>query len=159
MKKENYFLILSLLFYLSSFAQAPGGVSAGLSLWTKSDNTTTGAWVDHSANANPIEVVGAMPLQAANASHNFQPYFTGFSTTNFFRDNTSSVAPANVFTPSDVTVISVVVNTKSTIAMIATVLAPIAATIRIGRLIINISVRIYNRNTKNFSIVNQVLYF
>ena len=108
MKKENYFLILSLLFYLSSFAQAPGGVSTGLSLWTKSDNTTTGAWVDHSANANPVEVVGAMPLQAANASHNFQPYFTGFSTTNFFRDNTSSVAPANVFTPSDVTVISVV---------------------------------------------------
>ena len=88
---------------------APGCVTTGLNLWLKADEKGSGtSWMDNSPNANDVEVVGAMPLQVGDAAHNYNPYFTNFSATNFFKDLNSTVAAANVFTPSEVTMIAAV---------------------------------------------------
>ena len=88
---------------------APGCVTTGLNLWLKADDKGAGtSWLDHSPNANDVEVVGTMPLQVGDAAHNYNPFFTNFSATNFFKDYSSSIAAANVFTPSEVTMIATV---------------------------------------------------
>lgn len=81
---------------MGALVTAPGGVVNDLVFWVKSDNAQNGyAWTDNSLLENPIEVVGTPVLTAANAAHNYYPYYTGFSTSNYFRD----AAPS--FTPSD----------------------------------------------------------
>jgi hypothetical protein len=43
------------------------------------------AWKDHSPYANDVETYGTMTLQSADATHNFQPYFSNFSASNYFQ--------------------------------------------------------------------------
>ncbi len=88
---------------------APGCVTTGLNLWLKADDKGAGtSWMDNSPNANDVEVVGTMPLQVGDAAHNFQPYFSNFSATNFFKDLNSSLAPQGAFQASEVTMIAAV---------------------------------------------------
>lgn len=81
---------------MGALVTAPGAVLDDLVFWVKSDNAQAGAaWTDNSLQGNSIEVVGSPVLTAANAAHNYYPYYTGFSSANYFRD----AAPS--FTPSD----------------------------------------------------------
>ncbi len=101
-------------FTFGSFLPAPGGVLAGLSLWVASDNAGVSAgsnapdWDDLSPNKNPVETIGTRTLQAADAAHNFQPFFNNFSSTNHFKDVQSSLAPQNTFQASEVTLFGAV---------------------------------------------------
>ncbi len=90
---------------VSTFAE-PGGVATGLALWLKADDagTPATAWDDKSPNANPVETQGTMSLSAGDSNHNFNPYFTGFSTTNYFIDVDSSVA--TLYPPLDLDEVS-----------------------------------------------------
>jgi hypothetical protein len=54
--------------------------------------TNCSNWKDHSSYANNVETYGTMTLQPANATHNFQPYFSNFSSSNHFREANSSFA-------------------------------------------------------------------
>lgn len=95
MKKlyDSKFGIAAALFFsvlTSAFGQSPGGVT-GAEFWIKSDdagNIAT-AWKDHSANEDHIPAVGVWALSPADASHNFHPYTSGYSTTkNFYNAST-----------------------------------------------------------------------
>jgi hypothetical protein len=84
------------------FAQSPGGVSSGLAFWGAADNSgnTIGAamtkWKDLSPNGSTNDlntVVGSFTLQPGNAAHNFNPWTTGYSSSNYFYgSNNSQVA-------------------------------------------------------------------
>jgi uncharacterized repeat protein (TIGR01451 family) len=81
-------------FTFAGSAVGPGGV-VNPDFWVKSDDAgvIATAWKDQSNLSNPIENVGAISLNSADAAHNFHPFTTGYSSTRFFRDNTSSFAP------------------------------------------------------------------
>ena len=93
---------------------APGGVTNALSLWTKADKagcsagSTCSAWLDYSPNNNDVEAVGTRTLKAADANHNYQPFFDDFSSTSFFKDMSSSLAAESVFTAKETTVFAAV---------------------------------------------------
>jgi large repetitive protein len=78
---------------------APGCVVTGLSLWTRADvpgaavGSQVVAWPDNSPNSKGIPAVGTLTVQAPDAAHNYHPYFTGFSATNYFFDANSPVSP------------------------------------------------------------------
>ncbi len=101
-------------FTFGSELVAPGGVTNALSLWTKADKAgcSTGsncsAWLDYSPNNNDVEAVGTRTLKAADANHNYQPFFDGFSSTSFFKDMSSSLAAESVFTTKETTVFAAV---------------------------------------------------
>jgi hypothetical protein len=79
---------------IGSFMKSPGGVSDQLALWTRSDDAGTSpatAWKDNSMNYNPVEATGTMALSAADANHNYYPYYGTFSASNHFYDASSSV--------------------------------------------------------------------
>lgn len=101
-------------FTFGSEAFAPGCVAPNLKLWLKADasGTAVGAnassWKDNSLTANDVEVVGTMTLQAGDAEHNYNPFFGGFSTTNYFKDMNSSLAPQSAFEVSEVTMIAAI---------------------------------------------------
>lgn len=84
---------------MSAPSDAPGGISTNLMLWTKADDagctpgSTCSSWKDNSAYANNVETRGSLTLQTPDANHNFQPYFSNFSSSNFFDEQTSSIAP------------------------------------------------------------------
>ena len=90
---------------------APGAVANNLVFWSKAEDAgcapgdACADWDDRSLNGNPIETIGAMTLQAADAAHNFHPYFSSFSTANYFKDMNSSFATP--WPPIDVTEVSV----------------------------------------------------
>lgn len=91
----------------------PGGVDTALAFRAKADDTNCGvgsscAWKDNSPNANDIEVVGTVNLQAANPAHNFQPYFASFSNANYFKDSDSSIATSTSYYTQDKTIFTVV---------------------------------------------------
>lgn len=100
-------------FTFGAFGIAPGGVLNSLSLWLASDAAGVAAgsnapdWDDLSPQKNAVETVGTRTLQAADATHNYQPYFTGFSSTNHFKDTQSSLAPQNTFQATEVTMFGV----------------------------------------------------
>jgi len=75
---------------------AAGGVS-GADFWVKSDDagTIATAWKDHSINANDIPAVGTWTLSAADRSHNFNPYTTGYSASKFFYNSASVMNSTN----------------------------------------------------------------
>jgi hypothetical protein len=50
---------------------------------------------DHSVFANPVETVGTMILETPDAQHNYQPYFTDFSSSNFFNETKTSINDCN----------------------------------------------------------------
>jgi uncharacterized repeat protein (TIGR01451 family) len=83
-------------------AQSPGGV-ANPDLWVKSDAAGggagyTGAWQDWSANNNPLERIGTgVSLQAANARHNFYPYYSGFTSSSHFYETNPSLTVDNTW--------------------------------------------------------------
>jgi large repetitive protein len=89
---------------------APGCVTTNLQLWVKSDDSNGTAWNDNSPNANPVEKVGSIAPQAADATHNFHPYFNGFSATNHFHEANSSLNTSNsaVQVPTNLSVFAVV---------------------------------------------------
>lgn len=100
-------------FTFGAFAASPGGVLSGLSLWLASDAAGVAAgsnapdWDDLSPNKNAVETVGTRTLQAADATHNFQPYFTSFSSANHFKDASSSMASSGAFQATEVTLFGV----------------------------------------------------
>ncbi|WP_144895661.1 Ig-like domain-containing protein [Lutibacter sp. Hel_I_33_5] len=98
----DYFTIISL-------SAAPGGVPSNLAFWVKADEVTNIAsgWDDKSPNGNLIETVGSLTLNTGNTVHNFNPYINNFSGSNFFSDDTSSLAPDNVYTQRDLTVFAI----------------------------------------------------
>jgi uncharacterized repeat protein (TIGR01451 family) len=91
-------LINGQYFTFGGYLVGPGGV-VGADFWVKSDDAgaIATAWKDHSSNGNAIEAVGAWSLSAADANHNFHPYTTGFSTTKYFKDETSSLTLDNTY--------------------------------------------------------------
>ncbi|PDS22947.1 hypothetical protein B0A77_12045, partial [Flavobacterium branchiophilum] len=87
----------------------PGGVG-GPDFWVKSDDagTIATAWKDHSANNNPIENVGNVTLSTADAAHNFHPYTTGYSSSKYFREASSTFAPIATYVQRSVGIFSAV---------------------------------------------------
>ena len=90
----------------STTLAAPGGVS-GSALWLKSDDAgnINDAWADRSGNGRDIDAVGSWSLSGANASHNFHPYTTGYTTSRHFRNNSTNIVqggeretPLSIFT-------------------------------------------------------------
>jgi len=85
-------------FTVATPVQAPGGVTNGLVFWAKADNAgvTPGnmmtGWADVSPYFNTIAAVGAMTLQAGDASHNFNPYTTGYSSSKYFSGSDVNIA-------------------------------------------------------------------
>ncbi|AUD06242.1 Ig-like domain-containing protein [Spirosoma pollinicola] len=79
---------------------APGCVVPNLALWVKADaagatiGSATTAWPDLSPNGRNVPAVGTMTVQTPDAAHNFQPYFSGFSSTNYFNDQHSVLGTA-----------------------------------------------------------------
>lgn len=69
----------------------PGGVSANLVQWSKADDAgcvagnTCSSWRDLSNYVRNVPTQGTMTLQQPNAVHNFYPYFTNFSSNNYFQ--------------------------------------------------------------------------
>ncbi|MCQ4142454.1 hypothetical protein [Chryseobacterium sp. EO14] len=94
-------------YFTEAFLAAPGGVSNGLTFWAKSDasGTTPGSsmskWADVSPYQNDILTVGSMILQPGNAAHNFQPWTTNYSSSNYFSVSDTYLAPAgsSIFSP------------------------------------------------------------
>ena len=88
---------------------SPAGV-LGSVLWTKSDdsscvpNINCLSWKDNSTNSNPIETTGTMKLQPGDKEHNYQPWFSGFSASNYFYDPNGSIAKADLFTQGEVSI-------------------------------------------------------
>ena len=78
---------------------APGCVANSLALWTKADvagaapGSAASAWPDNSPNGKAVPAIGTMTVAAPDVAHNFHPYFTNFSTTNYFRDANSPISP------------------------------------------------------------------
>jgi hypothetical protein len=74
----------------------PGGIK-NPAVWYKADNTgcTIGSnctsWKDSTTANNPIEGVGTNILKAGDQTHNFNPYFTDFSNSNYFKDDASNM--------------------------------------------------------------------
>jgi large repetitive protein len=104
-------VVMMMLCHINTFAQSPGCVpTTNMGLWVKADNAGTGAWKDHSPKLNDVEKVGSPTLQTGDALHNFQPYYTGFSYLNYFRDATSSLNSNNSIaqTVTNTTVFAVV---------------------------------------------------
>lgn len=80
---------------------APGCVTQGLALWVRGDDPgavigqPTQAWPDYSPNAQAVPSSGTMTVSTPDASHNFHPFFTGFSTNNYFLNANSVISPNN----------------------------------------------------------------
>ncbi|WLD23723.1 hypothetical protein NU10_13600 [Flavobacterium dauae] len=81
---------------LAGYATAPGGV-VGPDFWVKSDDAgaIATAWKDHSANADDIPAVGTWSLSPADRIHNFHPYTTGYTGSNYFYNDESALNPTN----------------------------------------------------------------
>jgi Bacterial Ig domain/Bacterial TSP3 repeat len=77
----------------------PGGIK-NPAVWYKADNTgctleaNCAAWKDSTIANNPIEGVGTNLLKTADQNHNFHPYFTDFSSANYFKDDNSNMGPS-----------------------------------------------------------------
>ncbi|WP_374755141.1 hypothetical protein [Arcicella aurantiaca] len=92
---------------------APGCVTTGLNLWIKADaagiTNGTDAIIDNSPVGQDIPKIGTTNLlQAADAAHNYNPFLSGFSSTNFFKNMNSPMAPQGAFQASEVTMIAAV---------------------------------------------------
>ena len=81
-------------FTLAGYATAPGGV-VGVDFWVKSDDAgaIATAWKDHSYNADDIPAVGTMVLSPADRNHNFHPFTSDYSTSNYFENTSSALNP------------------------------------------------------------------
>lgn len=96
-------------FTFAAHGSAPGGVIAGLAFWSKADcNQDDGPWPDNSPYYNDIEVAGAMSISTGNLAHNFNPYYSNFSATNYFLESSCSFAPAGVYTQQSLSAFSAV---------------------------------------------------
>lgn len=100
-------------FSFASLSSAPGGYWNNLALWLSSERAGVAAgsnapdWDDISRTNNPVESVGTRTLQTADATHNFQPYFTNFTSTSHFKDSNSSLAPAGTLLATEQTMFAV----------------------------------------------------
>ena len=100
-------------FTFANVSAAPGGYWNSLALWLSSDRAGVAPgsnapdWDDISRTNNPVETVGTRTLQVPDAAHNFQPYFSSFSSTNHFKDSNSSLAPQNTLQATELTMFAV----------------------------------------------------
>ncbi len=112
-RQANVNLTTGQFFTFATNVIAPGGVVNRLSLWLASDavgvapGSNAPDWDDISRLENPVETIGTRTLQAANAVHNFQPFFTSFSSSNHFKDVNSSLAPQGVLQASEMSMFAV----------------------------------------------------
>ncbi len=74
---------------------SPGGVNDS-AVWLKADDagTINNAWKDSSGNNRDIDARGSWSLTSADASHNFHPYTTGYTTSRHFRNNSTGIVPS-----------------------------------------------------------------
>lgn len=102
-------------FTFAAYNSYPGGVSSNLSFWTKGDvNQGSGAWIDNSINGNDIEAIGTMTISEGSVQHNFNPYYSGFSATDYFKDDACSFAPSGVYTQQSLSCFTAVTPNSST---------------------------------------------
>ncbi len=102
-------------FTFAAYNSYPGGVSNNLSFWTKGDvNQGSGPWIDNSINGNDIEAIGSMNISDGSVQHNFNPYYSGFSATDYFKDDACSFAPAGVYTQQSLSCFTAVTPNSST---------------------------------------------
>jgi len=100
-------------FTFGSIVASPGGYWNSLALWLTADRagvspgSNATAWADVSKTGNPVESVGTRTLQQPDAAHNFQPYFTSFTSTSYFKDVNSSIAPQNTLQATELTMFAV----------------------------------------------------
>lgn len=100
-------------FTFGSIVASPGGYWNNLALWLTTDRagvapgSNATSWADVSKTGNPVESVGTRTLQQPDAAHNFQPYFTSFSSTSYFKDVNSSIAPQNTLQATELTMFAV----------------------------------------------------
>ena len=76
---------------------APGGVQTP-DLWVKSDDAgdIASSWHDRSGNGRNLGARGSWALSAADASHNFHPYTTGYTSSRYFRNNDTDIVPSGI---------------------------------------------------------------
>src|SRR5690606_33084573 len=81
-------------FTFAGYATGPGGVM-GTDFWVKTDDAgdISTAWKDLSQNADDIPAIGTWALSPADATHNFHPYTTDYSTTKNFHNNNTLLNP------------------------------------------------------------------
>ena len=74
---------------------SPGGVNDS-AVWLKVDDAGNigDAWKDSSGNNRDIDARGSWSLTSADASHNFHPYTTGYTTSRHFRNNSTGIVPS-----------------------------------------------------------------
>lgn len=112
-RQANVDLTDGQFFTFGSNILAPGGLFMDLALWLASDavGVASGSnapdWDDISKSNNAVETVGTRTLQHADAAHNFQPFFSSFSSSNHFKDSNSSIAPQDAFASTEVTLFAV----------------------------------------------------
>lgn len=112
-RQANVDLTSGQYFTFATNVIGPGGPWSSLALWLASDAAGVSAgsnapdWDDLSIWKNAVETVGTRTLQTADASHNYQPYFTSFSSTNHFKDPNSSLAAQNTFQATEMTMFAV----------------------------------------------------
>lgn len=79
---RNYAILflINLFLSFSFFAQSPGGISSGLTLWLKANAGTTTAgvnvtgWTDQSLAATAVTVNGSPDFVNASSGYNYNPY-------------------------------------------------------------------------------------
>lgn len=106
-------LVNGQFFTFATRQAAPGGVLDELALWLAADHSgvapgiSPARWRDRSPWGKPVNTIGSMPLGTPDAAHNFGPYFSGFSSTAYFKDENSILAPDNVLRAGNITVYAV----------------------------------------------------
>ncbi len=112
-RQANVDLTTGQFFTFATNVIAPGGIVNKLSLWLTSDavgvapGSNAPDWDDISRIKNPVETIGTRTLQAADASHNFQPFFNNFTAANHFKDANSSLASQGAFLATEITMFGV----------------------------------------------------
>lgn len=90
-------LVLIMFWYIFCIISTTSAIFSWNVLWLKADSTSCivwnncTSWDDHSVNNNSIETIWTVRLNAADSMHNFHPYFSGFTASNFFRDSATSI--------------------------------------------------------------------
>lgn len=112
-RQANVDLTSGQFFTFATNIIAPGGQWSALALWLTSDGAGVAPgsnapdWDDLSQSKNPVETIGTRTLQAADANHNFQPFFNNFTSANHFKDLNSSLAPQSTFQSTEMTMFAV----------------------------------------------------
>ncbi|HTN36728.1 MAG TPA: T9SS type A sorting domain-containing protein [Arachidicoccus sp.] len=68
-------------------AQSPGGITTNPAVWYRPENATSVLWKDATPNVLDLNVAtnGTITVNPGDAKHNFQPWTSGYSASNFYR--------------------------------------------------------------------------